>query len=94
MRTWVLLIIFLSNALIGCASSDKGKNVLAERSVLRGQFQSLDLGVGSKAKIGKTKSSVVHAWRHETELPSGDYFWGGWLSLVVTKPQWAKSPKQ
>lgn len=39
----------------------------------------------------RTRARVVAAFIHPTELPSRDYFWGGWVSLLVEKDGWVFS---
>lgn len=94
MKTWVLLIGLLSSLVTGCSSLTKGKEMLKERSSFQGELNDLNLGVSNVSEAKLKESGIAHAWRHETELPGGDYFWGGWISIVVTKPQWAKAPEQ
>ncbi|MBS1983565.1 MAG: hypothetical protein JST16_05275 [Bdellovibrionales bacterium] len=36
----------------------------------------------------RTRARVVPAFLHPTEFPTKDYFWGGWISLVVEKDGW------
>ena len=35
---------------------------------------------------------VVLAWLHGHELPSGDYFQGSWLSILVHNERWEMKP--
>ena len=92
MKAWILSIVLLSSFISGCSTTGKNQEVLKERSVHASEMRNLSLGLNHK-KVRRTNSGVAHAWRHETDLPSGDYFWGGWISAVVTKPQWAKPPR-
>ncbi len=36
----------------------------------------------------RTHAKVAAVWIHMHPLPSDDYFWGGWVSLVYEKPHW------
>lgn len=92
MKVWVLSIVLLSSLFSGCSTTGRNQEVLKERSIHASEMRNLSLGL-SKKNIRLTRSGVAHAWRHETDLPSGDYFWGAWISIVVTKPQWAKPPQ-
>ncbi len=73
MKILVLLIVLLSSALIGCSTTGKGKEILKERAAFRQEMSDLSLGVTSPKSKKLTQSGVAHAWRHETELPGGDY---------------------
>jgi hypothetical protein len=36
----------------------------------------------------RTRAKVASVWIHPHETASRDYFWGGWVSLVIEEPQW------
>ena len=44
-------------------------------------------------KMVRTEEQTKRAWLHPHEMPSGDYFAGAWIYLVVKKTEWAY-PKQ
>jgi hypothetical protein len=79
----ICLIIFSSN-LISCASQP-GLKILEERSDYLSDLKVLDLGYGTQASLPRRRGELALVWRHETQLPSGDYFWGGWVSIAVTR---------
>ncbi len=76
----ICLIIF-SSSLVSCASQP-GLKILEERSDYLNDLKVLDLN-GTEASLPRRKGELALAWRHETQLPSGDYFWGGWVSIAV-----------
>lgn len=36
----------------------------------------------------RTRPQVAAIWIHRHETPSKDYFWGGWISVVIEQDQW------
>ena len=36
----------------------------------------------------RTRPKVSAVWIHPHEMASRDYFWGGWMSVVVESDQW------
>lgn len=39
----------------------------------------------------RTRPKVASIWIHPHEMASHDYFWGGWMSVVVEADQWVLS---
>lgn len=39
----------------------------------------------------RTRPKVASIWIHPHEMASHDYFWGGWMSVVVESDQWVLS---
>ncbi len=39
----------------------------------------------------RTRPKVASIWIHSHEMASHDYFWGGWMSVVVEPDQWVLS---
>lgn len=39
----------------------------------------------------RTRPKVASIWIHPHEMASHDYFWGGWMSVVVEPDQWVLS---
>ncbi len=95
MKLKICSLILLSS-LVGCATSP-GERVLEERSDYLSDLKVLDLGYDTPQTMPKRSGEMALVWRHETRLPSGDYFWGGWVSLVVNKHAFSierSKPKQ
>lgn len=76
-------LIFLSS-IVSCASQP-GLRILEERSDYLNDLKVLDLGYGTHESFPKRNGEMALVWRHETQLPSGDYFWGAWVSIAVNK---------
>ena len=36
----------------------------------------------------RTKPTVTDIWIHPHEMPTGDYFRGGWIRTVIAKARW------
>jgi hypothetical protein len=36
----------------------------------------------------RTRPKVAAIWIHPHEMASRDYFWGGWMSVVIEADQW------
>lgn len=53
---------------------------------------SLKEGDGNNGLPGKipvrSQPKVAEVWIHAHEMASHDYFWGGWMSVVVEPDQW------
>ena len=91
MKAFILLsLALLTNVITGCASEGP-KPILEERA-----------GYGSKLppfQLDKTEDRVRYvptrvpekvavAWLYAHEMPSRDYFWGSWISVVVSSESW------
>jgi hypothetical protein len=74
--------VILLSSLISCATAP-GDKVLEQRSDYLSDLKVLDLGYDTPKTLPKRNGEMALVWRYETKLPSGDYFWGGWVSLVV-----------
>ena len=79
----ICLAISLSS-LISCATQP-GLKILEERSDYLSDLKVLELGYGSEASLPRRRGELALVWRHESQLPSGDYFWGGWVSIAVNR---------
>ena len=77
-----LLVLLIS--LGGCAHNSKKSGTLEKRS-----------GYSSKApankdnKVSRTKGRVKKAWLHAHEMPTGDYFGGAWIYLLIEETKWS-----
>lgn len=100
MRASILtLAAFLSSAVAGCASSSGGARMLDLRSQTPDPFAMRSLSLKEGGVSGykgapmptRTRARVVPAFLHPTELPTKDYFWGAWVSLLVERDDWVFS---
>lgn len=48
-------------------------------------------GFNSSPVPVRTRPKVAAIWIHPHEMASHDYFWGGWMSVVVEQDQWLLS---
>lgn len=90
MKAFTLIsLAYLSSALFGCASSPS-KSLLEERAGYGFTPPPVGLNGSGSVKYVPTRvpEQVVVAWLHAKELPSKDYFWGSWLSIVVAPEAW------
>ena len=87
----LILLASLSNFVFGCAETQK-KSLLEERADYGINAPPLDLkdSKGGSVQYVPTRvpERVAIAWLHQHELPSKDYFWGSWLSVIVVQEGW------
>lgn len=76
--------LILLSSLVSCASQP-GLKLLEERSDYLNDLKVLDLGYGTQASLPRRHGEMALVWRHEAQLPSGDYFWGAWVSIALNK---------
>lgn len=95
MKGFILILLSFSisfsiSCFMGCSSAPT-KNLLEERAGYGVNLPSIDsLGTKGGVRYVPTRVSerVIVAWLHAKELPSKDYFWGSWLSIVVAPESW------
>ncbi len=90
MKVFTLIsLVFLSSLINGCASTNQ-KSLLEERAGYGFTAPSMSESEHGGVKYVPTRApeQVVVAWLHAKELPSKDYFWGSWLSIVVAPEAW------
>jgi len=89
------LILLLSTS---CALNRvKGTNMLNKRSDYKSTKQIEDaLSSADEALLSpeRTKPSVADIWIHPHEMPSGDYFLGGWIRSIISKARWQVEEKR
>lgn len=86
----LILLSFSISCLVACSSAPT-KNLLEERAgygVTPPPLGSLGTSGGVRYVPTRVPEKVVVAWLHAKELPSKDYFWGSWLSIVVAPEGW------
>ncbi len=83
--------------LTGCMSRAPSLRMLDERADYqdpRASSQDLRLreagveGFRSGPVPVRTRPKVAAIWIHPHEMANHDYFWGGWMSIVVEADQW------
>lgn len=80
---------FLSNFLLGCASTPT-KSLLEERAGYGVTPPNVNLSSAGSTKYVPTRvpEIVIVPWLHDKPLSKTEYFWGGWLSVVVAGETW------
>lgn len=90
MKAFTLIsAVFLSSIFVGCASVNQG-SLLEERAGYNTPSPNVNLSGAGSVKYVPTRvpEKVIVPWLHAKELPSKDYFWGAWLSVVVMPESW------
>ena len=74
----ILLVLLIS---VSCSHFSESERVLEKRS-------GYDQTPNKPIQISRTKAKVKKAWLHPHEMPTGDYFGGAWIYLLVGPTQW------
>ena len=88
MRYFLPIAVLLSSCAINRAPS---LNLLKQEADYEGIHQVEDSlkAVDNPLLVPiRTEPIVADLWIHPHELPSGDYFRGGWIRTVVTRSEW------
>lgn len=91
MQVFTLTSLALLTSILVACSSAPTKSLLEERAGYdhaRPPFGMNGDPKGSHYVPTRVPEKVVVAWLHAHELPSQDYFWGSWLSIVVEPEGW------
>ncbi len=79
-----LLVLSISALMVGCAHHFKNIGILEKRA----NYHSPTKSQGIPERVMRTKGKVKKAWLHAHEMPTGDYFGGAWVYLLVEETQW------
>ncbi len=87
MHKFILILVALLNNLlfVGCASTSPGMKILEERANYSEVKKTEEV---KRKSFSRSGSLVKKAWLFPHEMPTGDYFGGAWLHLVVTEERW------
>ena len=78
----ILLGLLINSVFVGCAHYSESEGVLEKRA-------GYTLESEEKQPIAmRTKGTVKKAWLHAHEMPTGDYFGGAWVYLLVEQTTW------
>jgi hypothetical protein len=92
MKEFIRILIVCSISLLAACASDSTKSLLEERAGYGvNNMPSINIhgGSGSVRYVPtRVPERVMIAWLHAKELPSKDYFWGSWLSIIVAPEGW------
>ena len=83
-----ILAVLGSSFLVSCATTSK--SILEERAGYNNPMPQLQMSnqKGTRLIPKRVPEKVIVAWLHPHELPSKDYFWGSWISIVVAQESW------
>ena len=91
MKGFILILLSCSISFLVACSSTPTRNLMEERAgygVTAPPLGPLGSSGGVRYVPTRIPEKVVVAWLHAHELPSKDYFWGSWLSIVVAPEGW------
>ena len=97
MRVSFLTLAVLASSIVfsGCAiNRAQSLNMLDKRAEYdrpenEVSFQETKPIPATESKIPvRTRPVTAPTWIHGGETPTGDYFWGGWMSVVLENPKW------
>ena len=85
-----ILVVLLSSLIFSACSSKQPKfEVLDERAGYQSHRPALSqIDKNSSNHPSRSDAELVSVYMHPHEMPSGDYFLGAWLSLVVQGEHW------
>lgn len=93
-----LVCLISSLTLAGCVNRADSLQMLEVRADYDGKVQTeaetLKLGDGAALREleggipVRTAPKIAHIWIFAHETPSKEYFWGGWISVVVEGDKW------
>jgi hypothetical protein len=98
-----LFILVLTLMAVGCLHRAESENLLearadylgkekAEASALKLSSAEIKRNAVTGAPV-RTPPKVAHIWIYPHETPNKEYFWGGWISVVVEGDHW-QTPNQ
>lgn len=93
------LVLLSSLGLVGCGSLNRAESqrMLDTRAGYGELTNSLSFkeggveGFRNHPTPTRSRAKVAAIYAHPHEMPSRDYFWGGWISVVVEQDQWVMS---
>ena len=85
----LISLVFSISLVCGCSSAPT-KSLLEERAGYGFNAPGMQGMTMDGVRYAPTRvpEKVIVAWLHAKELPSKDYFWGSWISVVVAPEGW------
>ena len=74
----------ISISFFGCAHNSDKKGILEDRAGYKLETKK----DGVPKNVTRTKGKIKKAWLHAHEMPTGDYFGGAWVYLLVEQTKW------
>ena len=82
-KYFLILLVLLTNSMfVGCAHNSEKEGILEKRAGYTLQVEEKQI------PVIRTKGKVKKAWLHAHEMPTGDYFGGAWVYLLVEQTSW------
>ena len=87
-KSLAILVVLLISLAVGCShlKSIRKTGILAQRASMA---KSLNADEQKELLMVRTKEQTKKAWLHAHEMPSGDYFAGAWVYLLMERTRWA-----
>lgn len=94
-ESWISLV-FVSLAVIssGCQNRAPSLRMLDARAGYSADLDDAEVALYQRARqhpdslVQRAAPRIAKVYLYPHELPTRDYFWGGYVSLVVTPDQW------
>ena len=84
----IILVLFLA----ACSTTRAPSlNMLEKRADYNGKHQVNEVISEFEPSIlipNRTSAKVADIWIHPHEMPTGDYFRGGWIRTLISKSKW------
>ena len=78
----ILVVLLINSVFVGCAHNSEKEGILEKRAGYSLQTEE------KPVPVIRTKGKVKKAWLHAHEMPTGDYFGGAWVYLLVEQTTW------
>ena len=78
----ILLVLLINSMFVGCAHNSEKGGILEKRAGYSLQIEE------KQVPVIRTKGKVKKAWLHAHEMPTGDYFGGAWVYLLIEQTSW------
>lgn len=85
-KNLTITLIFCSSILVSCSSSATKVRMLNERANYKSKMAQISSVQNKELNRQPSKKAKVYVVPHE--LPSGDYFHGGWMEIIYEKEKW------
>ena len=79
----ILLVLLIS--VVGCAHTNR-TGILEKRA---GYSSKPQTHTNKETQVSRTRGKVKKAWLHAHEMPTGDYFGGAWIYLLIEGTRWS-----
>ncbi len=83
MKKYFHILLALLISLGGCAHT-KTSGILEKRA-----GYSLNAQPNREKRVSRTRGKIKKAWLHAHEMPTGDYFGGAWIYLLIEETKWS-----